>query len=110
MLGWLIGVVVFVLIWGMLWQSQPKLAFGALLGLPLAWILSLLIRPYITGMQEIPLWLPPLPLAIIAVVLLVAGVMVWLRADRLAPPSPAAHDEQAHGADDGHGHGNHASH
>ena len=103
MLLWLIGVAVFVLIWGMLWQSQPKLGFGVLLGLPLAWFFSRLIRPYLTGMEEIPLWLPPLPLAIVAVTLLVSGALIWLRADKLGPPKQsdhAAHD-QSH-ADHGH--------
>ena len=37
---WLIGVVVFVLLWGGLWRAQPKAAFGVLLGLLLAWLFS----------------------------------------------------------------------
>jgi hypothetical protein len=104
MLWWLIGVAVFVLIWGVMWQSQPKLAFGVLLGLLLAWFFSRFIRPYVTGMEEVPLWLPPLPFAIVAVTLIVAGVLIWLRADKLAPPKVA--EEPAHGGDHG-GHGHH---
>jgi len=106
MLWWLIGVAVFVLIWGTMWQSQPKLAFGVLLGLPLAWIFSLFIRPYVTGMEQIPLWLPPLPLAIIAVTLLVSGALIWFRADKLSPPKQTGHSD--HGND--HGHDSHGHH
>jgi hypothetical protein len=99
---WLIGVVVFVIIWAGLWRSQPKAAFGVLLGLPIAWILSLFTTPYVTGMDEIPIWLPPLPLAIIAATLFFFGVRTWLRADSLPPP-PKEDDDHGHG-DHGHGH------
>jgi uncharacterized membrane protein YhdT len=97
MLWWLIGVAVFVLIWGRLWQTQPKLAFGVLLGLILAWIFSRYMRPYITGMEQIPLWLPPLPFAIVAITLLVAGALIWLRADNLPPVKQPDEDPHTHG-------------
>ena len=98
MLSWLIGVAVFVVLWGALWRASPKAGFGALIGLPLAWIFSRLLTPYITGMNEIPLWLPPLPLAIIAVTLFVFGGLVWFRADKLPPPKVReSHDEHRHG-------------
>jgi hypothetical protein len=86
MLWWLLGVALLVLIWGFTWRTNTKLAFGVLLGLPLAWIFSRFITPYVTGMEEIPAWLPPLPLAIVAVTLFVFGVVVWLKADKLTPP------------------------
>ena len=79
MLYWLIGVVLVLLLWYFMWQSQPKLAFGVLLGLPIAWIFSRLISPYITGMEQVPVWLPPLPFAIIAITLLVFGILIWFR-------------------------------
>jgi hypothetical protein len=97
---WLVGVVVVVLIWGRLWQTQPKTAFGVLLGLPLAWILSLLLRPYLTGMEAIPVWLPALPLAIIALTMLISGAWIWLRADRFPQAQPA--DEHSDHAEHGH--------
>jgi hypothetical protein len=99
MLTWLLGIAVFILLWAGLWRSQPKAAFGVLLGLPLAWIFSKLITPYVTGMEEIPVWLAPLPIAIIALVLFVFGIVTWLRADNLPPPKPR---------DDHHGHGHSA--
>jgi hypothetical protein len=97
---WLIGIAVFVLIWGRLWQTQPKTAFGVLLGLPIAWFLSLWLRPYITGMREIPVWLPALPIVIIAVTLIVSGLWIWFRADRFQSAKPdeqdASHSEHGH--------------
>ena len=95
---WLIGVALFVFLWGRLWRSQPKAAFGVLIGLPIAWIFSKLISPYVTGMEDFPIWLAPLPIVIIALVLLVFGIVTWLRADNLPPPP---HAEEDHG---GHGH------
>ncbi len=96
MITWLIGIAVLVVIWGMLWQRNPVFAFGVLLGLPLAWLISLLIRPYVTGMEHIPLWLPPLPFATVAILLFVYGGLTWLRADRLPPPSAPEEDEHGH--------------
>ena len=102
MLIWLLGVAVFVVIWSGLWKTQPKAAFGVLLGLLVAWILSRLLTPYVIGMTPIPVWLPPLPLAIIALTLFVFGTVTWLRADRLPPPRDRGDDHDAHG--DGHDH------
>src|SRR5690606_9148455 len=82
------------------WRSQPKLAFGVLLGLPVAWLLSRLIAPYVSGAAEIPVWLPPLPLATVAVMLFVFGTIVWFKADNLPPP--VVRDTHGHGHEDGH--------
>lgn len=102
MLLWLIGVTFFVLVWYSLWRANTSAGFGVLIGLPLAWIFSRYMTPYVTGMNEIPLWLPPLPLAIIALTLLVFGIVVWFRADNLPPPRQRdTHDHHAH---DSHGH------
>ena len=42
MLTWLLGIVVFVVLWAGLWRSQPKAAFGVLLGLPIAFQLEVI--------------------------------------------------------------------
>jgi hypothetical protein len=99
---WLLGVAIFVVIWGLIWRNQPKFGFGVLLGLPIAYVISLFLTPYVTGMNQIPIWLPPLPLALIALMLFVFGTITWIRADRLPPPR-----DRGDGADQGHDHGAH---
>lgn len=97
---WLLGVAILILIWGKLWRALPAAGFGVLIGLPVAWVASLLLTPYVTGMKTIPVWLPPLPLAIVALTLFVFGVIVWLRADKLGPPRRT--ESQQHGHEPGH--------
>jgi drug/metabolite transporter (DMT)-like permease len=72
--------------WYWAWSSQPRFAFGVLLGAGLAWVGVLRFRPYLTGSEQMPVWLPPLPVATIAIVLLVYGILIWFRGD--APPAP----------------------
>jgi len=98
----LVTVVVLLLIWAALWRSQPKLAFGVLLGLPVAWVASRLIEPYLTGTAQLPVWVPPLPFAAVATTLLVFGAIVWLKADNLPPP--LVRDTHGHGHGQRHGH------
>jgi hypothetical protein len=97
MLLWLIGVAIFVLLWGALWRASPKGGFGVLIGLPFAWLFSRYMTPYVTGMENIPIWLPPLPLAIIAVTLFVFGAVIWFRADSLPPPKKRESSDEHHG-------------
>jgi hypothetical protein len=101
-LSWLIGIAVFIVLWGALWKSQPKAAFGVLFGLFVAWILSFFVSPYVTGMEKFPVWLAPLPILCIVIVLFIFGTITWLRADKLPPPR-VVDDEHGH-ADDAHGH------
>jgi hypothetical protein len=113
MLTWLIGVAVFVFLWSGLWRVQPRAGFGVLIGLLFAWIFSRLLTPYVTGMTPIPLWLPPLPVALIALTLFVFGTVTWLRADRLPPPRERPGDDDhahGHGQDHAHGGGAHDEH
>jgi hypothetical protein len=103
MLSWLIGVAVFVLVWASLWKANPRLAYGAVWGFLIAllvyWLFSRQLTGYVIGMNEIPVWLPPLPIALVVIVLFYFGIRTWLRADNLPPP-PQTHD-------DDHGHGHH---
>lgn len=95
MIIWLIAIAALVAVWGLLWQRNYIFAFGVLLGLPVAWVLSHLLRPYVTGAEHVPLWLPPLPFAAVALTLFVYGALIWIRADRLPPPPEP--DDDAHG-------------
>jgi len=82
MLLWLLGIVVALVIWARIWQTNPKMAFGILIGLPIAWVVSKLITPILTGAATVPVWLPPLPFAIVAITLFVFGALVWIRGTR----------------------------
>jgi hypothetical protein len=103
MLGWLIGVVVFVLLWAALWKTSPRAAFGAVFGfviaLALYWFFFPQLTGYVTGMSEIPVWLPPLPIAIVVIALFYFGIKTWMNADKLPPPPQSESDDQP-----GHGH------
>ena len=91
MLLWLIGIVVALAVWARIWQVNPKMAFGILIGLPIDWVVSKLISPILTGAAPVPVWLPPLPFAIVAITLFVFGALVWIRGTRAerAPRSEA---------------------
>ena len=97
---WLIGVAVFVVLWGGLWKSSPRAAFGAAIGFVLALLISSVfsnqLTGYVTHMNEIPVWLPPLPFALVVVALFYFGIKTWLNADNLPPPRVPADD---HGHD-----------
>jgi hypothetical protein len=95
MLTWIIAVAVLVLLWGGVWNRNLSLASGILIGLGLAWIAFKFLSPYLFGMETIPIWLPPLPIAIIATLLFVKGALVWIRGNE-ALPSPKP-DEHGHG-------------
>lgn len=95
MLWWILGIAACVLIWGALWKRNLVLAFGVLIGVLLAWLLSYLLRPYVTGEEHIPLWLPPLPLATVALILFVYGGLVWFRGSE-GLPQPKPKDTHEH--------------
>lgn len=101
MISSLIIVAVLLLLWARIWQKEPKLAFGIFLGLPLAWVCYKLIEPhlrgvYVTGMDNIPVWLPMLPLAIVAITLLVFGGLIWFRSDKFTLPPRNDEDADHH--------------
>ena len=68
--------VAFLLLWGLAWRSQPKLAFGIFFGLAIGAIAAQWIGPY-NSLADVPIWLPPLPFATVAIVLLVYGFLAW---------------------------------
>ncbi|MDX1562025.1 MAG: hypothetical protein R3305_03825 [Gammaproteobacteria bacterium] len=96
MLWWLIGVVIAILVWASLWQRNFGLALGILFGVLLAWLLSYFLQPYVTGMEDIPVWLPPLPLATVALLLFVYGAVVWFRGNDALPQKKFDDDKHHH--------------
>ena len=100
MVLWLIGVAVFVLLWAGLWKSSPRAAFGAVIGFVLAltvsWVFSSQLTNYVTNMNEIPVWVPPLPFALVVIAMFYFGIRTWLNADNLPPPRVPP-DEHEHG-------------
>ena len=101
---WLIGVAVFVLLWGVLWKASPRTAYGVVWGFLLAlivyWFFSSQLTNYVTGMNEIPVWLPPLPIVLVVIALFYFGIKTWLNADHLPPPPESPSDGE-------HDHGHH---
>jgi len=94
MLSWIIAVAVLVVLWGTLWKRNLILAFGIFVGLVVAWIVSKFVTPYFIGMQEIPIWLPPLPFAIVAITLFVYGALVWFRGTKQPPRDSSENTER----------------
>jgi hypothetical protein len=71
----IIGLLAFLALWTLAWRNRPILAFGIFLGTASVCVLGILIRP--PDIQHIPLWLPPLPFAVVAITLLYFGVLAW---------------------------------
>ena len=74
------GILLLLLLWRLLWRTQPVLlpvgiGFGVLAG----WIIVTVVKA--PELKDIPLWLPPLPFAAIAITLFVFGIMAWLWGD-----------------------------
>jgi hypothetical protein len=72
----IIAIVALLAVWTRAWQRRPALAFGMFLGVLGVWVIATLIRP--SGLAHIPLWLPPLPFAIVAVALFSFGALAWV--------------------------------
>jgi hypothetical protein len=93
---WLVSVVVCVLIWGALWKRNLILGTGVLFGVLLAWLLSYIVKPIVTGVETIPIWLPPLPLATVALLLFIYGGVTWKRGNENLPKGKADDDSHGH--------------
>jgi hypothetical protein len=71
----IIGFLAFLALWSIAWRNRPILAFGIFLGTATVCVLAAVVRP--SGIQHIPLWLPPLPFAVVAITLLYFGFLAW---------------------------------
>lgn len=67
--------LIFLILWIVAVRKRPELGFGIALGIALAWI-GLALAPQI-HMTTIPLWLAPLPFALVALTLFFFGFLAW---------------------------------
>jgi hypothetical protein len=72
----IIAMLILFALWTLAWRRRPVLAFGIFLGAASVGVLAALVRP--GALEHIPVWLPPLPFAVVAVTLLYFGVLAWL--------------------------------
>lgn len=71
--------LVFLVLWIIAVRKRPELGFGIALGIGIAWV-GLALAPQI-HMTKIPLWLPPLPFALVALTLFFFGFLAWYWGD-----------------------------
>jgi hypothetical protein len=75
----LLGVAFFaalLVVWGIAWRYQTRLAFGILIGLGLGTMLAPFIGPF-NSLDELPIWLPATPLISVVIILFVLGILAW---------------------------------
>jgi hypothetical protein len=72
----IIAILTFFALWTLAWRRRPILAFGIFLGAAGVGVIAALVRP--GALDHLPIWLPPLPFATVAVGLLYFGVLAWL--------------------------------
>ena len=63
------------LLWIYAWRVQRRFAVGTVVGAVVAFLVAWLARPI--ELDHIPLWLPPLPFALVAITLFTFGVLAW---------------------------------
>ncbi len=87
-MGWVFGIIGFMVllgVWALAWRNHPNLAFGIAIGITIGWVLAAIAGP--VKLDHIPIWLPPLPFAVVAVTLIALGLVAWQLDDDAAPPS-----------------------
>ena len=70
------GLVLFLALWGAAWSRQPNLALGIFFGVAIAAVVAALVRP--SQLHSVPIWLPPVPFAVVATSLLGFGIWAWV--------------------------------
>jgi len=71
----IVGALIFMLLWSLAWRNRPRFAFGIYLGVASACVIVPLVR--LAGIRHMPVWLPALPFAVIAITLLCFGILAW---------------------------------
>ena len=76
----IIAFLVFLVLWGLAWRNQIKMAFGIFIGIVVGVIAAMAMGPI--EIEEIPIWLPATPFAVVAIALLIFGILAWVVGDR----------------------------
>lgn len=63
------------LLWLLAWRHQRRFAVGTVVGAIVAVLVAWLARPF--QFDHVPLWLPPLPFAMVAITLFTFGALAW---------------------------------
>jgi hypothetical protein len=90
-----LGIVilaVLLLMWRIAWRERPILGLGMTIGVLLAGFIAPMLGDL--DLKHIPVWLPALPFATVAVTLLIFGILAWVwdddkvraRRNERAPP------------------------
>ena len=64
-----------LVLWGIAFWKRPQLGYGILIGVVAGCVLTAIFKPF--AMHEIPIWLPPLPFAVVALSLFSFGFLAW---------------------------------
>ena len=75
MLVFVAGCIVVLVLWVAALRKRAELAIGVAVGLALAAIGAATAPSF--QLQEIPIWLPPLPFAVVACTLFFFGGLAW---------------------------------
>ncbi len=79
-----------LVLWGIAWQCQIRLAFGVLIGFALGAVLARFIGPF-SSLDEIHARLPATPLISDVILLFVLGILAWRAPDIGDPDSDEPH-------------------
>jgi hypothetical protein len=63
------------LMWVVAWRYQRRFAIGTVVGAVVAALVAWIARPF--ELTQIPIWLPPLPFALVAITLFCFGALAW---------------------------------
>jgi hypothetical protein len=70
-----LALLALLVLWGVAFWKRPQLGYGILIGVIAGCVLTAILKPL--AMHEIPIWLPPLPFAVVAVSLFSFGFLAW---------------------------------
>ena len=71
----IVAWLIFMVLWSLAWRSRPPLAFGIFLGV--AGACALVATVWFSGIRRVPIWLPALPFATVAITLFSFGILAW---------------------------------